>query len=429
MNNIKKRKKYNPWTWVPSLYFAEGLPYVIVMLVSVLMYKRLNISNADIALYTSWLYLPWVLKFLWSPFVDVIRTKRWWIITMQLLLGVSLGSIGLSIPASNFFTYTLIFFWLMAFSSATHDIAIDGFYMIGLSKHQQTFFVGIRSLFYRIAMITGQGALIILVGYLEESNLFNSNSPTHFAWLICFIFIAVLFVLFAVYHFFILPVEEKPTNKPNVNDILSELGKTIQTFFTKKNIIISILFLLTYRLGEAQLAKLATPFLLDNAASGGLSLSTKEVGFVYGTVGIIFLIIGGILGGFLASVHGLKFWIWWMVIAINIPNLVYVYLSMNLPDQLWIILTAVAIEQFGYGFGFTAYMLYMLYISDGKYKTSHFAFCTAFMALGMMLPGMFSGMIQEWIGYTNFFIWVMICTIPSFVMVSLLKIKKNFGRK
>ncbi len=610
----KEKKQYrNPWAWVPSLYFAEGIPYVIVMSVSVIMYKRLGISNTDIALYTSWLYLPWVIKPLWSPVVDLFKTKRFWIILMQLFVGAGLAGVALTIPVPNFFQYTLAFFWLLAFSSATHDIAADGFYMLGLSEHDQAFFVGIRSTFYRFAMITGQGLLIILAGYLESTTglppvtvevsakpsqenkiVFNDSSratamegelriisepanlviptvPVHkskadsiiklakklntgngfyyekskeekkarkaettkepswlekflrdnfgeskkivaakefvgnlgiiafhlsnapppgetvvvnfgqeggdksislveglrfeftgknwnknayaviqidpklkkeasatfvaragnipLSWVITIASLAILFLIFFLYHKFILPYPktDKPAAEGNRN-IAGEFFKTFVLFFKKEKIGLIIAFLLLYRLGESQLVKLAAPFLLDARELGGLGLTTGEVGLVYGTIGIIALTLGGLLGGFLAAKHGLKYWIWWMLIAINLPNAVYIYLSYTQPENFLPVVISVAIEQFGYGFGFTAYMLYMIYISEGKYKTAHFAIATGFMALGMMLPGMFSGWLADIIGYKHFFIWVVIATIPAFIITKFIPLDPNFGK-
>lgn len=611
--------KRSPWWWVPSIYYAEGIPYVVVMLVSVIMYKRLGISNAEIALYTSWLYLPWVIKPLWSPLVDILRTKRFWIIVMQLIIGAALGGVALTIPADNFFKITLGFFWLLAFSSATHDIAADGFYMIGLNKHEQAWFVGIRSTFYRLAMITGQGLLIILAGFLESStglpkvilpvettpsavvsianpqdytfeavdgklqivassdkliistatqpksysdsviavakawNLqhgfteelkvltqaekeaqdakaglwsrlmaqplekvlrkyFGQEAPVisqdfagnvgviffhlnkapeaekpvvanfgrsggdksislvegmrftftkdnwnipamaviqldpklkvataaeysaisgniPLAWSITFFVIAGLFIFFFIYHKFTLPQVEKEGNAAEISRFFKEFLDTFVLFFKKEKIGLAIAFLLLYRLGESQLVKLASPFLLDAQEAGGLGLTTGQVGFVYGTVGILMLTLGGILGGIVAARNGLKYWIWWMAIAINLPNTVYIYLSQAQPDSFFIINLCVGIEQFGYGFGFTAYMLYMIAVADGKYKTAHFAIATAFMALGMMIPGMVSGWIQEIVGYQHFFIWVLLATIPGFTLIKFLPIDPEFGKK
>ncbi len=619
---MNKSENRNAWKWIPSLYFTEGLPYVAVMTISVIMYKRLGISNTDIALYTSWLYLPWIIKPLWSPIVDNLSTKRFWTIIMQLVIGVSFGAIGLSIPAPDFFKYTLIFFWLVAFSSATHDIAADGFYMLGLSKHQQAFFVGIRSLFYRFAMIFGQGILIIFAGYLESNSGFKTtitvnadsisvvqftdaesfiakrdstlkdfrilssvselklsykNVPSsyadsliafaknwneennfidkpvattdagtnleaepswfrkHFiipleiflktnfgenkftdeqsdstgnialvwvgisdydntpgeiivhvdqtsgdksialisggrfsfnnnnfdkplalliqldnklseaseaeftvqtgnitsAWSITFYLLGVMFIVFFIYHKFILPypVEDYRRTLTKRSQLLKNFASTFIIFFKKKNVIAAIGFILLYRFAEAQLVKLAAPFLLDNFSKGGLNLTTGQVGFVYGTVGVIALAAGGILGGIVASRNGLKYWIWWMIAAINVPDLVYVFLSFTQPVDFILINVCVAVEQFGYGFGFTAFLLFLIYISDGEHKTSHYAIATGIMALGMMLPGMFSGWLQELIGYKSFFVWVCISTIPCFVMALFIKVDPEFGKK
>lgn len=620
----RKPEKRNPWAWVPSLYFAEGIPYVIVMILSVAMYKRLGISNADIALYTSWLYLPWVIKPLWSPIVDILKTKRFWIVIMQLVVGAGFAGIALTIPVPNFFQWTLVFFWLLAFSSATHDIAADGFYMLGLSESDQAFFIGIRSTFYRFAMMTGQGLLIILAGFFEIStglepadmtvetkpgtekilnfdpatiqisgkdgdlnlishlametvgtenikkeeakafvakvkewnkqngfyveeaaankaveadswwtesiskpfagwlnahfgpkqeivkqtnnvgnlnliyfhlskkpeadeeivvnvahkkgnksidlykeggknildrfvfNESNWNKPAFtvvqldpklqsstsamfrattgnipLAWSLTFFILAIMFGVFFIYHRFILPYPKSdvPATKSEDKGVLAEFFETFILFFKKKNMLIAVLFLLVYRLGESQLVKLAVPFLLDPRDVGGLGLTTGEVGLVYGTIGIIGLTLGGILGGVVASRHGLKYWLWWMFLCINLPHATYIYLSYALPDNFFLISLAVAVEQFGYGFGFTAYMLYMIYISQGKHKTAHFAIATGFMALGMMLPGMWSGWLQEAIGYQHFFVWVLLCIFPSALVVMLVKVDKNFGKK
>jgi MFS transporter, PAT family, beta-lactamase induction signal transducer AmpG len=429
-----KSKPRNPWLWIPSLYFAEGMPYIVVMTVSVVMYKRLGISNAGIAFYTSWLYLPWVIKPFWSPLVDLLKTKRWWIVVMQLMVGAGLAGVALTLPTSFFFKGTLAFFWLLAFSSATHDIAADGFYMMGLNENQQAFFVGIRSTFYRVAMITGQGLLVILAGFLEKSSFFGSSAPAKqvaFAWTLVFFILAAVFFMLSVYHRIFLPYPADNTKNQlkNIRQVLSGFGDTIVSYFNKKEIWVILGFLLLYRLGESQLVKMASPFLLDSVDTGGLGLSTSEVGLVYGTIGIFALVVGGVLGGWLASVKGLKRLLWFFVFAMNLPHLVYVYLAFAQPGNFGVICSAVALEQFGYGFGYTAYTLYMLYISAGKHQTAHYAFSTGLMALGMMIPGMVSGWLQEKMGYQHFFLWVMLCSIPPFIMVALLKIDKNFGVK
>lgn len=419
-------KKKSPWTWIPTLYFAQGIPYVVVMSVAVIMYKRLGISNTDIALYTSWLYLPWVIKPFWSPFVDILKTKRWWIVSMQLLIGAGLAGVAFLIPSPLYFQATLAVFWLMAFSSATHDIAADGFYMMALNDSQQSFFVGIRSTFYRLAMISGQGLLIILAGTLEH---YTANIK--FAWSITFFILAGMFGLFFIYHRFALPKPstDAESQKTTAEEVFSQFGKTFISFFTKKGIGLALAFMLLYRLGEAMLVKMASPFLLDARTVGGLGLSTEEVGLVYGTVGVIALTLGGIVGGIAASRKGLKYWIWPMALSITLPHLAYVYLASTMPESFVLINIAVAVEQFGYGFGFTGYMLYLIYFSQGEHKTAHYAMCTGFMAMGMMLPGMIAGWIQERIGYHDFFILVMLLAIPTLAVIPFLKIDKEFGKK
>ncbi len=610
-----KYSRRQAWSWIPTLYFAEGVPYVVVMTVAVIMYKRMGVSNMEIALYTSWLYLPWVIKPFWSPLVDLLRTKRWWIVAMQLLIGAGLAGVALTLPTSNFLQYTLAFFWLLAFSSATHDIAADGFYMLAMPAHEQTWFVGIRSTFYRLAMIAGQGLLVMLAGAfevnfglpetvvtvraieqetslssidipvdvpqptkdiqrilplsesfdlstidrspaeitrlreevknwnvdhsfyvnekpgqtikqgerprwlvaLEESivrwfgpekiaateetlagdcvivwmkvakpvspdsslvvNISRSGGDSSFqivegtrfliteknwntpfaalvqvdpklnkpseatfsaisgniplAWSITFYLLAAFFVGIGAYHMIVIPkpAEDVEIPKQQFTAVISEFFICLATFFQKPHIIATLFFLMFYRFSEAQLAKMASPFLLDPTSLGGLGLTTGQVGLVYGTVGITMLTLGGILGGIVASRQGLKFWLWWMVAAINLPNVVYVFLSQVQPENFVVINLCVAVEQFGYGFGFTAFMLYMLYISSGEHETAHYAICTGFMALGMMLPGMLSGWLQELIGYQHFFLWVMIATIPSFIVCGLVNIDPAFGRK
>ena len=419
-----RKSNYSTWAWVPSLYYAEGLPYAFVMIVSVVMYKNMGFSNTDIALYTSWLYLPWVIKPLWSPIVDILHTKRFWIVTMQLLIGAGLAGVALSIPASNAFRYTLVFFWLMAFSSATHDIAVDGFYMLGLSSHDQSWFIGIRNTFYRFAILTGQGLLVILAGQLEDW-----TGETTTAWSMIFGMLAVLFIGFSFYHKWKLPYpnSDKRHLDPNLKKTIQNFFQVFLSYFKKPQIILVIIFILLYRFGEAQLVKIAPLFMLDAIDTGGLGLSTSQYGFIYGTLGMIMLTLGGITGGFFAARHGLKSWIIWMALAMKLPDLVYVYMAYAQPDNYYLISTFVAIEQFGYGFGFTAYLLFMMMISEGEHKTAHYAICTGFMALGMMLPGMFSGALQESIGYQHFFNWVMVATIPGLIMIKFIKIDPQFG--
>lgn len=608
-------KNRSPWGWVPTLYFAQGLPYVAVMTISVIMYKRLGISNTDIALYTSWLYLPWVIKPFWSPFVDLLKTKRWWVVAMQMLVGAGLAGIAFTLPAPHFFQITLAIFWLVAFSSATHDIAADGFYMLALDSHRQAMYVGIRSTFYRVATIAGQGLLVILAGWLESStgltpltldvqagpqyasetalpstlhttdtgtgkmhftatpavleisteadparvdsvnawvtrqNIANgfavaeptasavttatgSNTPSlnrferfiretfgekreashhplsgnigvvrvclsqkpdpgetvvlntvfqrgdrsifitqgerlefteanwdkpayiaiqtdpklrqastasfegtsgqiALAWSITFFVLAGFFIAISLYHKYILPrpAADRAVCRATASNIFREFLATFVSFFRKKQIGIALLFMLLYRLPEAQLVKLINPFLLDPREMGGLGLTTGQVGLVYGTIGILGLTLGGIIGGIVAAKGGLRRWLWPMAWSISLTCATFVYLSYVQPDSLWVINLCVFIEQFGYGFGFTAYMLYLIYFSEGEHSTAHYAICTAFMALGMMLPGMAAGWLQELIGYKHFFNWVMICCVATIAVCAFLKIDPDYGRK
>ncbi len=416
----------NPWAWVPSLYVAEGIPYVMAVTVSVVLYKRLGISNTDIAFYTSWLYLPWVIKPLWSPLVDLFRTKRYWILLMQLLVGASLACIAFLIPGSRFFQYTLAFFWLMAFSSATHDIAADGFYMLALTEDLQAAFAGVRTTFYRIATIATKGGLVVFAGYLEGR---GHEIPT--AWSIALFIAAAIFGALFLYHFFLLPCPavDRPAGRNPSTSVSSESLRIFSLFFRKKRMLTILAFFLFYRFAETQMVKIIVPFLLDPRSKGGLGLTTSEVGMIYGTVGVVALMLGGLLGGYAIYRKGLKFWIWIMVCAMHLPNLVFVFVSQSLPENVYLISLCVAVEQFGYGFGFTAYTMFMLMVSAGEHKTVHYAISTGIMALGMMLPAMFSGWLQEQLGYQNYFLWVMAATVPGFIVTALVRIDPEFGKR
>ena len=418
--------KKTPWAWVPTLYFAEGVPYVAVMTISLILYKRLGLSNTDITLYTSWLYLPWVIKPLWSPFIDMLRTKRWWIVTMQVLIGASLAGVAFTIPADFWLQGSLAFFWLMAFSSATHDIAADGFYMLGLDQHEQAYFVGIRSTFYRIATIFSSGLLVGLAGALQVL-----TRSIRYSWSLVFYLMAGLFIAFWLYHNWMLPrpSEDADRGHKTASDIFREFRDTVVTFFQKPQVWVGICFMLFYRMPEGLLAKVSALFLVDKVSNGGLGLSDGEFGLVQGTVGVIGLTLGGILGGICASRDGLKRWLWPMVMAITLPDIVYVYLSYIQPSSLVNISVCIFIEQFGYGFGFSAYMLYLIYYSQGEHKTAHYALCTAFMALSMMIPGLFAGALQESVGYPAFFLIVVVACAMTYIVTSLLKIDPEFGKK
>ena len=413
------------WAWVPTLYFAEGLPYVLVVTVSSLMFRQLGIGVADVTLYTSWLYLPWVIKPFWSPFVDLVRTKRWWLLLTQLILGAGLAGVALTLNTTNFFRWSLAIMRLLAFSSATHDISIDGFYMLGLDEGEQSLFVGIRNTAYRIAMIAGQGGLLMLVGMFEK--MFGSTVR---AWSLGFLIAGGLMILLWLYHSYILPhpVADCTTGISGSN-IIKEFGMTFVSYFKKPHILPALLFILLFRFPEAQLGKIAPLFLVDSEAAGGLALTTGQVGFAQGTLGVIGLLLGGILGGITLSRFGLKKCIWYMVAAISVPDLVYVYLSWFPTQNMALVSSCIFIEQMGYGFGFTAYTLFLMYFARGEHQTSHYAISTGIMALGMMLPGMISGMLQESMGYRTFFIWVIACCAVTCAVSAIIKYEPDFGKK
>ena len=428
----------NPWTWIPTLYFAEGIPYFIVNTISVIMFTNMGMSKGDMAMYTSLLYLPWVIKPLWSPFVDIIRTKRWWVVAMQVIMSVAFALTAFSLPHPSaevmasgstpvsLFALTLVIFWITAFASATHDIAADGFYMLALDVRDQSLFVGIRSTFYRLSSIFGQGVLVVIAGMLEQR---LSDVPK--AWTMTLLAGSVMFALITLWHTFFLPRPDSDSARQtsSASEIIKDFGRTFVTFFRKKGVLIAMLFMLLYRLPEAFLVKMMNPFLLDPADKGGLGLTTQSVGLIYGTIGISALTAGGILGGIAASRWGLKKSMWPMAAALTLHCLSFVFLSAFQPENLWITGFCVALDQFGYGFGFTAYMLYLMYFSAGEFKTAHYSLCTAFMALSMMLPGMVAGYIQEWLGYTMFFGFVMVCCLVTVAVTLLVKVDPEYGKK
>ncbi len=423
---IKGSKR--PFLWLPSYFIPCGIPYAIVMTMAGIMYKNLGVSNIEIAFYTSCLYLPWTIKPLWSPIVQMYGTNKMWVVSMQSLLAILFGVMAFTLPTAHFFQNTLAVFWLIAFASSTHDISGDGLYLSALSKDQQAFYVGWISTLYRIAMLIGQGGIVMAAGAL-----LNYYSVT-FSYSILFICLGIFFILVALYNYFVLPVPASLTpsagsHNEKLTYFYKEFKDIIYSFFRRKEIVIYLSFILFYRFAEAQLSKISSLFMLDPISSGGLGLSTARVGIIYGTFGVVALTLGGILSGYLIYKNGLKKWIWIMVCSINLPNVVYVYLSFAQPGSFITISLCVIVEMFGYGFGFSAFMLCLMKISDGKYKTAHYSICTAFMALGMMIPGMFSGYIQSILSYKGFYIWVMICTIPSFFVTRFLPLGKDEFKK
>lgn len=419
-------KRTNAWLWIPSLYFASGLPYHAITSISDIMYKDMGISNTSIALYTSILLIPWTIKPLWSPFVEMIGTRRQWTLYSQLLLVFCFAAVAFAIPTGSFVALTLAAFMIGAFVSSTHDIALDGFYILALPQEKQSFFSGIRNTFYRIATVFSSGILVMLAGWVATKS--GSNS---LAWSITFVITAIIMATLFLYHKKAMPKAENDISRKvnGIKEVFGNFGDIIKSYFKKPGIVPALLFLLLFRFPEAQLGKIGKLFLMDTPEAGGLFLDKGEIGYINGVIGIIGLIAGGIAGGICISRTGLKYWLWPMVMAISLPDAVYVYMSMTLPDSLTVIGSCIFIEQLGYGFGFTAYTLYMIYFAQGKYPTAHFAISTAFMSLGMMLPGMISGKIQEWLGYENFFIWVMACTAVTFLVSAFIKVDPKFGTK
>lgn len=429
-----------PWFWIPLLNFASGLPYAVIISVSVIMYKNLGISNEDIGVYTSLLYLPWVIKPLWSPFIELKGTKRKWFLSMQLLISIAFLLVGLTIPANGFFMMTLAIFWVAAFASASNDIASDGFYLLVLPKEQQSFFLGIRSTFYRLSMLAGNGLIVLFAGYLEHK--YGDNTK---AWSYTMIIVGLLMTFITLYNFIFTPKTEINLAENNAHHHQS-FATIFVSFFKKKQIGLILAFILVFRLGESQLLKMLSPFLLDKRELGGMALDTESVGIIYGTLGIFALTIGGILGGMAISRHGLTKWMLPMFLAMHLPILGFIglahfqpqelfhlhinlyFFEINSPLNLYTCITVI-LEQFGYGFGFTGFMMYLIHVAEGESKTAHYALATGFMALGMMLPGMLSGFIQQFLGYQNFFVWVFIATIPGLILSRFLIFPKDFGKK
>lgn len=450
---MKSDKKITPWLWVPTLYFAEGIPYFLVNNISVMMFAKMGVTNDKLAFFTTLLYFPWFLKGIWSPIVDVVKTKRWWIVSMQITLTILCLLLTLSLPhpdivtieakttSISLFWLTLVLFIISAFASATHDIAADGYYMLGHSQKSQAQFIGVRNTAYRLASVFGQGVLVFIAGQIEKR---TGNIPM--AWQITLGVTALIMFIITIYHIFCIPKAEADVQSINngSDQTFKELVNSFITFFKKKQVWLAIVFMLLYRLPEGFLIKLCQPFLVDKRQvtysispeglkliGGGLGLDTDMVGLLYGVFGVIFLLAGGILGGLYISKKGLKKSLWPMATCMTLPCITFVYLSIYQPTSPFLIGLAISIEQIGYGFGFTAYTMYMMYFSDGEFKTSHYAICTAFMALSMMLPGFIAGTIEMKIGYVGFFWMVMACSIATLIVTFLVyrKVDENYGRK
>jgi PAT family beta-lactamase induction signal transducer AmpG len=402
----------SPWRFIPTLYLAEGLPYILINTVSVVLYKRMGLDNGRIAFWTSWLYLPWVIKMFWGPAVDMVSTKRNWILGTQAALAVFLAAAAFSLRLPHFFSMSLFFFTLGAFVSATHDIAADGFYMLALDSTDQALFAGIRSTFYRLAMIFASGLLVYAAGRLETA---TDNVPL--SWSLVLAVPAALFVGFVLYHRFALPWPARDGAEARKESEGASFWKILASYFLQDKIGPTLAFILLYRLAEAMLVKLAAPFLLDPRSAGGLGLTTSQVGVVYGTVGVSGLVVGGILGGWLISRYGFARCLWPMVLALHLPDVFFLWMSYAQPPAA-LAGVLVAAEQFGYGIGFSAFTVYLLMrAGESDYPTSNYAISTGIMALGMMLPGFFSGYLQQALGYRHFYLIVCLATIPGFIVI------------
>lgn len=417
------------WWWVPTLYFAEGIPYFIVNSISIIMFTDMGVPKDIMSLYTSLLYLPWVIKPLWSPIVDILRTKRWWILVTELVLCCAFIGLTLSVPTPEgnmiasmstpvgLFAVSVIIFYIIALTSATHDIAADGFYMLALNEKTQTAFVGIRSTFYRLSSIFGQGVLVVIAGVLEKR---TGDIPG--AWRAVFLITSLIFLAITVLHIFRLPrtaSDRSVVEHPSAGALMREFLHAFISFFKKKGIVAALAFLLLYRFSEALMLKLVVPFFKEPVSAGGLGLSTSAIGMINGTVGVVALLAGGIAGGLAAARWNLRKCMYWMAAALTLPCAVYVYMSIVQPSDIWVISSCVAFEQFGYGFGFQAYMLFMMWFSEGEFKTSHYAVCTGLMAMSMMIPGLFAGYLCEAAGYRTFFWIVMAGSLLTFFVTAL----------
>lgn len=430
------------WAFVPVLYFLEGLPYVIVNVVSVLMFKKLEVPNSEIGLWTSLIAFPWTLKMLWGPAVEVNWTKRGWIIATQALLVLGLVAAAWTIGRPDFLAATLVVLAMMAFVSATHDIAADGFYLLALNEKAQAFFVGVRSTFYRLAMIFGSGLLVWFAGSIEEIqetwepsitgpmppelNPFSRflvmldsgasgfvENPIARSWSLALLFGAFVYGLGLLLNSVVLPRPAADAPRSKAGEPAPPWSAAFAAFFRQSRFGWILAFILFYRLGESMIGKMSGPFLLDETTKGGLGVPTADVGIISGTIGVLALTIGGILGGVVIARWGIRRCLWPMALCLNIPNLFYVWASTTKPD-IQAVTALIAVDQFGYGFGFTAYMVYLMYVSQGtRFETASYAIATGLMALGAMGAGIASRYLQEWLGYAGFFVAVCFLALPG----------------
>lgn len=421
--NITPKGTRAAWAWVPSLSFADGLPLVILMTVSLIFYKQMGLSNTAVTFYTSWMYLPWILKPVWSPFIDLVKTKRWWVLLTEILLGAAFGGVAFTIPTSFWLQGTLFFFWVAAFTGASHCVAADGFYLLALNDRQQAWFMGIRQMADRLATIFGQGVLVMVAGNLQV--IFRG--AISYSWSLTFYGLAGVFLVLWLWHSQFLPHARNDRQHPFISAraILSGFVLTFRTFLKKPGIVSALLFIMLFRLSEALLSKVSPLFLIDAPHNGGLGLAPQEYGLVQGTVGMIGVIIGSIVGGVVVSKGGLHKWLYPMVAAYSLPPVIYFALAYWLPDSLALIAVAVFIEQLSTGFGLTAYMMFLIYYNRGEFRTSHYAIASALMTFSLMLPGLLAGGLEESLGYRHFFILTLVLICVTWGVAALVRIKEQ----
>lgn len=417
-------KTTSPWKWVPSTYFMEGLPFTIIVVVSTIMYKNFGFSNKEITFYTGWLYLPWVIKPIWAWFVDLFKTKRWWIYTTELMVAIGVFTVSFTLHTHYFFKFSLIVFWFCAFFSSSHDIATDGFYLMNLNDGQQSSFVGMQTLFYRSAKFFADGVLILLSGIL----LAYTNYNLEFTWTCIMLIISIMISGISIYHYYVLPDSEPPHNK-NIYQGLLEIKTIFSTFFQLKQIWLIILFAMTFRLGENMVIKIAPLFILDDPKNGGLGFGNTYLGFANIFI-LLAMIVASIGGGLCINRFGLKRCLWFMLLFVNLPHVIYIFLAYAQPSNQILVLLLQVIENFATTFSLTAYTMVIFYlVKDSQYKTAHYAFIAGIMVAGVMVPSMFSGALQQYLGFYKYFILVIFTTIPSLCIIPFIKVESGFGKQ
>ena len=406
---VESKKKVLPIAWVPTLYFAMGMPFVVLNMVCALMYKGMGVSDTQIAFWTSLIMLPWTLKPLWSPFLEIYKTKKFFVVLTQVLSGVMFALVAMALHLPDFFVITIALLAVVAISGATHDIAADGTYMSVLSKDEQARWIGWQGAFYNIAKIAATGGLVYLAGVLKDMVGVTKS------WMIVMLAIGILMIILGVYHYSMLPQDRQAVSKKRgLAETWHELWRVLTEFFKKKHIVYYIFFIILYRFAEGFVMKIVPLFLKAPRAEQGLGLTEQQIGLCYGTFGAAAFVLGSILAGYYIAHRGLQKSLFSLAVVFNLPFVAYTLLAIYQPESLWLIGSGIVIEYFGYGFGFVGLTLFMMQqIAPGEHQMSHYAFASGIMNLGVMLPGMMSGAISDWLGYKMFFIFVLFCTIPA----------------